>query len=345
MRPATGRAARGFALLELALVLIVMGILTAGLAPLLLSRHTQGLEATDRTALADAQSAIVNYALSFGGLPDPLDDAGAPVAGQGVMPPGAGTGAVSAFGVNNWGAHGNRNPFRLDVNDKLRSSFINSTASGTTTPSGGDRATFCQSVNQQLLGPAAGPSVCQDPGTNHLDAASACTTGTPTGFVLFSTGTDRVPNQGNDSASGWFGRVYENDKRGINNSADANRYDDQLVSYPLTSLARDCREKMGVLPEVMACAPGQKALLVNNTAGAARYYTTTLNSAAANVPCTPLLDQAASVPTCQDRTATVNAFSDNACTASAGSTPALGSVANTSGRITAVLKPAAATLY
>ena len=34
-------------------------------------------------------------------------------------------------GANNWGANGNRNPFRLDVNDNLRSSFINPTASGT----------------------------------------------------------------------------------------------------------------------------------------------------------------------------------------------------------------------
>lgn len=85
-------------------------------------------------------------------------------------------------------------------------------------------------------------------------------------------------------------RIYENDTRGINNSNDAGaiHYDDLVMSYALTALARDCRERMNVLPEVMSCAPGQKYLAVNNLTSplTSVYYTVDGNTTwlAVNTP-------------------------------------------------------------
>ena len=72
----------GFTMFEMVIVLVVLGILTAGLAPLLLSKYSQTLEDTDRRALTDAQTAIINYAVGFGGIPDPIDATGLAVAGD-----------------------------------------------------------------------------------------------------------------------------------------------------------------------------------------------------------------------------------------------------------------------
>ena len=249
------KSKRGFTMVEMAIVLIMIGILTASLAPLILRQHTNSQEGIDHQALLDAQTAVINYAITFGGIPDPVL-----VNGASTVP------NVSAFGVNNWGAFGDgtTNPFRLDVNSTLTSSNILTAIGGTASSVGGERVTFCQAVNAAMSSVTAQyPQVCSDYTTNHLGVATACTTAAPVAFVLYSTGNNRVADQGNALT----GRIYENDKRGINNSTSTtDLYDDQVMSYPLTALARDCREKMGVAPEVMSCPAGQKYVgsLTNN---------------------------------------------------------------------------------
>ena len=227
----------GFTLIEMTIVLIMIGILTASMLPLLLRQHSNTMEERDRTALEEAKTAIINYASTFGGIPDPVTIGGITNAMS----------AVPAFGVNNWGAFGDgtSNPFRLDVNDQLKSSIV-----------GLDRVAFCQAVNAQMKAAAINPpSICQD--YNDRTAAgvtTACTTPIPAAFVLYSTGNDHTANQGNALNN----RIYENDKRGINNNPGDSHYDDQVMSYPMTALVRDCREKMGVDPNAMNCPAGYK---------------------------------------------------------------------------------------
>jgi prepilin-type N-terminal cleavage/methylation domain-containing protein len=297
---------QGFTLIEVTLVIIVMGLLMAGLAPLLLRQHSGTMEARDNTALEDAKTAIINYAISYGGIPDPLtmDDpavgaVASPLAyatGVGLMPSSnealAATSGVTALGVNNWGAYGSntRDLLRLDVNNALKSYNVldcldgatptcgdNSLATATAANhKGGDRVVFCQSVNAQMTA-ASSPSICQ----NYADraaAADACgTSGANTAaFVLFSAGADRRPNQENDETNLTTGtaRIYENDRRGTNSAPGETRhYDDQVKSYPLSGFARDCREKMGVSADVMSCAPGQKWVgsVTNNYADPVTY--------------------------------------------------------------------------
>lgn len=235
----------GFTLIEITIVLIMIGILTASMLPLLLRQHSNTMEGRDRAALLDAQTAIINYAITFGGIPNASGVAGA---ASGVMP------SVLAFGVNNWGAFGSTNPFMMDVNSNLLSSSSNAASSV-----GGDKLIFCQAVNAQMqIASGVAPFICQDYASDHLGtvAAPACpaASAVPVAFVLYSTGNDHTANQGNASIN----RIYENDKRGINNSPGNSHYDDLVMSYPMTALVRDCKEKMGLDPNVMSCPVGYK---------------------------------------------------------------------------------------
>jgi prepilin-type N-terminal cleavage/methylation domain-containing protein len=307
----------GFTMIEMTIVLIMIGILTAALGPLLLSKFNQSTEETDRRALEEAKTAIISYATSFGGVPNPLSMAGinvplpplpmnnagalatctdAPIVAGGVgmmpwiapplfpttppPPPNPCTNNIVAeFGVNNWGVFGKEYPFRMDVNDHLKSNYIGAIftssvpATYTGTYKNGDKVIFCQAVNEQMQNANAAPFVCQDSASDHVTSACPTASAIPVAFVLYSTGTDRKPNQENNEAGLVAGnpgyRIYENDKRGINNSSGDSHYDDQVMSYPLSALARDCRERMNVLPEVMACAPGQKYVgsVMSSTAG------------------------------------------------------------------------------
>lgn len=68
------RRLTGFTMVEMTIVLIMIGILTAALAPLLLRQHTNTMEEKDRVALEEAKVAIISYAMTSGGVPDPLPD-------------------------------------------------------------------------------------------------------------------------------------------------------------------------------------------------------------------------------------------------------------------------------
>lgn len=327
------RRTAGFTIFEMVIVLIMVGILTAGLAPMLLSQHTNTMEERDRRALEEAKTALINYAISHGGFPDPLPiDAttGALVtpflypatlaASQpvGLMPPSFKPDAadnfdVPAFGVNNWGAFGGNSAsnywFHLDVNDRLKSSYIRwistdsaltydgfltastaNDATGAAAHKTGDRVVFCQAVNEQMAATYS-PQTCQNFNTRTVaGTTTACTATTPVAFALFSPGNNRVADQENDdptsiAAALKTNRIYENDSRGINNSPSDDRYDDQVMSYPLSSLARDCREKMGVASEVMKCAPGEKYVgSVTNTDSVAHTFFMTGDAVTPTIP-------------------------------------------------------------
>lgn len=164
-----------FTMIEMTIVLIMIGLLTAALAPLLMNQHTNTMEARDSVALSNAKMAIINYAESFGGIPNPQDALGNQLAtGVGQMPPvTGGLNPIPALGVNNWGAFGSSttnvgsntiNPFQMDVNDKLRSSAIAAAAALAGVP---PKVYFCQSVNYQLTIANATSSVTPNNATSY----------------------------------------------------------------------------------------------------------------------------------------------------------------------------------
>jgi len=166
----------GFTMIEMTIVLIMIGLLTAAIAPLLMNQHTNSMEERDRVALTNAKMAIINYAESFGGIPNPQGVTGILLAtGVGQMPPvTGGLNPIPALGVNNWGAFGSStttpgintiNPFQMDVNDKLRSSVITAAAVLVNVP---PKVYFCQSVNYQLTIANATPPTKPDNATSYL---------------------------------------------------------------------------------------------------------------------------------------------------------------------------------
>lgn len=62
----------GFTIFEMVIVLVMLGILTAGLAPLLRTQHTQTMEDANKKGLNTAKDVLIAYALANGGFPTPL---------------------------------------------------------------------------------------------------------------------------------------------------------------------------------------------------------------------------------------------------------------------------------
>lgn len=77
----------GFTIFEMVIVLIMLGILTAGLAPLLRTQHTQTMEDANRKGLNTARDVLITYALTNGGLPVPLTGAAAIATNKQVYEP------------------------------------------------------------------------------------------------------------------------------------------------------------------------------------------------------------------------------------------------------------------
>lgn len=71
MKPSQAHAARGFTLIELAIALVVVGLLLGMLTPALGMRIEQRQIAETRQALADAQEALLGFAVANGRLPRP----------------------------------------------------------------------------------------------------------------------------------------------------------------------------------------------------------------------------------------------------------------------------------
>ena len=261
----------GMSVFGVVIVMIIAGVLLAALTPMLLSKHTYSMAGSDRKALEAAKTAIIGYAFSTGRLPLPTDAANAIIdpallacnpasnpkygsvafgsagATACLMPPsaGTGTGVVAALGVNNWGVFGRENVFHMDVNSVLAS-----------LPAASGVKNLCSVAQAQLMANPV-PRVCQN---------DACTASAPMAFVLYSTGADHVANLVNAGNT----RIYESDNRGIDNSPDdpaappPHHYDDQVVSYPLSSLVKDCAKLSG-LP-VCNLAPATQTITLGSTA-------------------------------------------------------------------------------
>lgn len=134
------RGAAGFTLIEIAVVLMIIGLLIGGLIPTLSSQMESQRTNETRKSLAEIQNALVGFAVANGRLPCPADPAiatGQAGAGTERTPPcvnGNSTGVLpwATLGVNETDSWGNRYTYR--VTDYFADSIASSPVGGCSPP-------------------------------------------------------------------------------------------------------------------------------------------------------------------------------------------------------------------
>ncbi len=163
--PMTHRRTAGFSLIEMAVVLMIVGLLLGGLLPTLSSQMEQRQMNETRKQLDEIQQALMGYALISGQLPCPANPTiatGQALAGIARIPPCAGvnsTGVLpwATLGVSETDAWGNRFTYR--VTDYFADSIASATYGGGCTPSPAPtNATFalCSVGTLDVLSAASG---------------------------------------------------------------------------------------------------------------------------------------------------------------------------------------------
>ena len=288
---------QGFTIFELVIVLIMVGLLTAGLVPLLTAQHARSMDEDERKALHQARDALISVGINRGGLPAPLNSAasGFDASYRPSFPTGwviTGANRNESYlpwsdpnlGVNAFGSY--RKYFWYDVRRELRRDYGTATNPRvvpfedlSTTPTAQN---FCRNARLALAAAAADPRACRLPAVG--EEANACPGGTaaasPAAFTLVSFGSDFTPNMAHADLNLLATpavRNYENPERGPNRTrtepppppARSPFYDDMVASVSLAELTREC-ERLGHLDQpVGPCGLNQKAVVVLNTSGGA----------------------------------------------------------------------------
>lgn len=343
------RRMRGFTIFEMVIVIIMVGLLTAGLSPLVVSSHTRSMENDERAALRTAKDALIAYALTNGGLPPHWE----PAATDGLLPTLPATWVPAthysffptdeflasqskpATGVAGFGSY--RKAFWYDPRDELRADYENPLATPgyvalKTSPT---PQKFCNNVRAALASITySAPQVCRLPQVG--EETTACPGGaaavSPVAFVLASFGNDRRPNKAHaDLNLVTPERKYENPARATNHSAGSGagvgdtKYDDMVVSVSLSELAQECEKTV----EASVCPGGEKFVSLINADTGTIYYR--LGSGA----CTPLLSKTSAPLSCLDpATANLRLFNTSAC--NGGGNAVTLTDTNTDGRVDAL---------
>jgi prepilin-type N-terminal cleavage/methylation domain-containing protein len=286
---------RGFTLIEITLVIIVMGLLASALVPMMTGVIGRTQADAERAKLKVLKEALLADALEKGGFVDPLTTAtvlatNTPNAFAVVQPNrylpasanGLALGLPITSGFNNASGDlstanavpqyydGRPASFLYDVHDKLTR-----TVAGV----GATPLTFCANAAAALTAPAASPQVCQRAtGNDALMACQAADQKIPAAMVLVSRGKNRqfeFENLEGFNADGSAAvpvtappellRTYESPNRGVNYSNDAGAYyDDAVESISISEVVSAC-QKRGIL-SVPSCPVGQRQLrLFNNS--------------------------------------------------------------------------------
>lgn len=258
MNPRTTHA--GFTLIEIALVLIVFGIIAAVASPAIGTLHSNYMREGDRNVVATLKEALIGHLLATGAFPPCLDATGAPAAG--------GTGCDTARSLGMLGVRLNdmrNNPVRYDVSDTL--------TAGTT-------ADLCARIDSAVAASltATGPAPYQCDGQPDPDTAATwttyCTAPGSVAFVLVGVGQNRpgswgeiehstATRIGNENlnlavAPATPDRIYENLARRAHGT-----YDDVMAVYTLAELRAAVACGVGS-SATSGCGTGEKRLTVLN---------------------------------------------------------------------------------
>lgn len=161
----TGKNASGFTLVEMAIVLMIVGLLLGGLIPTLSAQMESQHISETRKSLGEIQEALIGFAIINGRLPCPADPTiatGQAGAGAERTPPctgGNSTGVLpwATLGVGETDAWGNRYTYR--VTDYFADSIASATFGSGCTPSPTPtQASFalCSSGNLDVRSAASG---------------------------------------------------------------------------------------------------------------------------------------------------------------------------------------------
>lgn len=230
---------KGFTIIELSLVLIVLGILAAMLLPLAQTGHDDSLRQQDMITMETAKDALLGYIRVNEGIPC-VDAAGTQVT-SGCDP----SKTLDLLGVRN--VDSRRMTFAYDVNDTLTLAGI--------AASGSSLCTALADIISPPIPPATlpEPNLCDSPNAN--TGSAACTATHPMAFVMAGRGSDRCLNlenahtsAANDSVCPTAvanNRTFENPIRIHSRHQDDGYYEDLVVAVTPAELS-----------ELMGCAPG-----------------------------------------------------------------------------------------
>lgn len=233
------RRERGLTMLELAFVLVILGILASTLVPAMQSLHHKSLEESDRKALRVLKEAIVGQFLATGALPACRDAAGNPTANGDCD-------TQRSLGQLPLPLKDARNvPFKYDV--------WNAPASNLTAT---NKTTVCAALDDAIGAPAAYPAICA--GVPDYDAPSTtyCDTRQNIAFVLVATGHNR-PGQGGESAGSlWMSNTCPPNRNIATATAyPANRYFERPERRPNANCYYDDIVEVVTLQELKAKCP------------------------------------------------------------------------------------------
>lgn len=283
---------RGFTLIEITLVIIVMGILASVIAPMFAGVVGRAQADAERAKLKVLKDALLADALEKGGFVDPLTTAanvGATYTGAQIgeyLPASANALALGlpvTSGFNNQAGDN----LALDAVpayfDLRPASFLYDVGTTLKRASAGSPLKFCVNAAAALAtlpgAPEIFPKICQRAIGN--DSLYSCTGASdlqvPAAMVLVSRGKNRqfeFENRELRSADGTTAaagltldtpHIYESPNRGVNFSNDVGAYyDDAVESISLSEVVSAC-QKRGILA-IPSCPVGQRQLrLFNNT--------------------------------------------------------------------------------
>jgi prepilin-type N-terminal cleavage/methylation domain-containing protein len=229
----------GFTIIELAMVLIVLGILAVALMPMIQVVHDDAMREQDMATLESAKNALLGYIRVNQGAPC-IDAAGNEVSSGCDS-----TKTLDLLGVRSTDSR--RKTFVYDVNDTLTLAEI--TASGNS---------LCTALANIIDPPFStvtppDPTVCES--TNANTGSAACAASSSMAFVLVGRGSDRCLNLENTHASAVndavcptavaANRTFENSVRNHSRTQDDGYYEDLVLTITPFELA-----------EAMKCPPG-----------------------------------------------------------------------------------------
>lgn len=254
------RQGTGFTIIELALVLIVLGILAVALMPMIQVVHDDSMREQDSTSLKTARNALLGYIRINAGAPC-TDAVGNPVS-TGCDT----TRTLDLLGVRTIDSR--RKTFAYDVNDTLTLSEI--------AASGNSLCTALANIINPPFPPPTPPRPAVCASTNANIGSTACAAANPMAFVLVGRGSDRCLNLENTHASATNdgicptavanNRTFENPARIHSRTQDDGYYEDLVLTVTLSELAEamDCPVGGGGGGGFNHCLSGEKLVQVIN---------------------------------------------------------------------------------